>query len=129
MSKKENIYIGSQLVKQYAISDKPEIDLVGVLYENDSAEDFTNDQFEAVRSSEKYDDGQVRQRKFNSLIVGILKDMLRNNIKMIDVDFILNLVDTSIRENYKTMIANIFDVKDPTLISLAQIDAQLKIKK
>ena len=129
MSKDKKIYIGSQLVKQYAIADKVGVDLVGVLYENDSSEDFTNAQFEAVKSDEKYDDSQVRQRKFNDLIKNILQGMLKNNIQMLDVEFILNLVDVSVRENYKTMISKMFDVKDPTFLSLAQIDRQLKALK
>ena len=129
MSKKENIYVGSKLVQKYAIADKVGVDLVSALYEDNTSEDFTNAQWEAVRSDEKYDDGQVRQRKFNDLITGILKDLLRNNIVMMDVDFILNLVDTSIRENYKTMVSDMFGVKDPSLITLAPIDSQLKEMK
>ena len=122
--KEEVIYVGSKKVANFKVADKT--DLVGVLYEDNSSENYTTRQWESVKSDEKYDDGLVDTRKFTPLLKDILVLMLKENIRLIDKDFIINKLDASILENYSTMICKMFEVPEMSFISLGQIDANLK---
>ena len=122
MSKK--IYIGQDIVKE--ISENKEVDLVGVLYESGRNEDFTVEQWEAVKSDKAYPDGEVSIRKFESVIKRIIGDMVDVRATLKDHSFILERVGESIGTNYRTSIAKQFGKSKPEDIMLIEIDEILK---
>lgn len=127
MPNKKEIFVGQSLVKQ--VAENKEADLVGVLYENGKSEDFTVEQWEAVKSDEKYSDGEINVRKYEKLIQRILKEMVEARVSLLSHGFILQKVDATIGENYKKCLAKVFSKSKVEDLMLCEIDAILKAEK
>jgi hypothetical protein len=125
-SEKDNAqyYVGKRKVKSFSTNEA--INLVGVLYTDDSIDEFTQRQWDSVKSVTPYDDQTVSALKWKPLVEIILIEMLRDKARILDKDFILNQVDSSLVENYNLAISKIFGVHDPRQISLPQLDEILK---
>lgn len=127
MSDKKEIFIGQSLVKQ--VAENKETDLVGVLYESGKSEDFTVEQWEAVKSDKKYSDGEINIRKYEKLIQRILKEMVDARVSLLNHGFVLQKVDATIGMNYKKCLAKVFSKNKMEDLMLCEIDAILKAEK
>lgn len=124
MSDEKTYYVGKSGVESIQVTEN--IDLVGVLYKNGKTEDFTVEQWEAVKSELPYEDGEVSNRKHEGLMVRILKQMVKSRVTIGEQDWILQRINQSIGENYRKSIAKVYGVSFPEKIMLAQIDEVLK---
>lgn len=118
------IFVGQSIVAD--ISEVKEVDLVSVLYENGNSEDFTAEQWEAVKSDKPYSDGEISIRKFTGLMQRIIKEMVEARVTLKDHSFILERIGESIGMNYRQAIAKQFNKNKPEDIELFAIDAILK---
>ena len=117
-------FVGQSQVKE--IAENKKVDLVGVLYENGKNEDFTVEQWEAVKSDKVYPDGEVPTRKFEALMVRIIKELVEARVTLKDHSFILERVGESIGLNYRKSIAKQFGKDKPEDITLIEIHEILK---
>lgn len=117
-------YVGQNEVEVVHVSEN--VDLVGVLYKNGRNEDFTNEQWVAVRSDAPYGDGDVSTRKHEQLMVRILKEMVASRVTLGEQGWILQQIESSIGENYRKSIAKVYNVTNTEKIMLAEIDIVLK---
>jgi len=127
MSKDKKTFIGQNEVKE--ISENKQVDLVGVLYTNGQSQDFTVEQWEAVKSEKDYPESEVFVRKFSGLIVRIIGELVDGRVTVEDHNKILETVSSSIGINYKAALAKLFgNVNRPEEVMLLQIDQILKDK-
>lgn len=119
MAKDKKWFIGSKRVKEVAVHEG--IDLVGIMYEDGSTEDFTTEQWTSIRSEEKYDDGLVTVRKHEQLMKRIVKELVDSRITIGEHDWVLQKVSESLGVNYREAISKLFQVKRPESIMLSQV--------
>jgi len=120
----ETLYVGSELVEQTNIVE--DINLASVLYESGRTEDFTIDQWEAVKSTEKYEGGEVALRKFGKAIEGIYTILLDEHADLNAHSWILDRVGEKVGVNYRDALAALFGEIDPRVIPLAKIEGVLE---
>jgi len=114
-------YIGQKKITEYnEMEGKVQFTL-----DDGSGDIVTKDQFDSIVKDEKYDDGMVRVFKWNKAVSQIMKVLLENDMRLIEKDFVMGRVDTTIVENYRTASAKLFGAKDENLISLSQINKVL----
>ena len=113
-------YIGKSQVEQYVVNE--DVNLVAVKFTDGSTAEYTVRQWDALKSETPYKDEDVQNRKWSPLVKRFLEEMLADNMRLMDKDFILNLVDNSIIQNYNHIVAQIFGVKDPLQIDLYKLD-------
>lgn len=120
----EKLFVGKRKVSTFV--ENKDINLVAVKFADGGTDEYTLEQWAAVQSPEQYPDQEVSRRKWSPATSAILQVLLDNNLRIYEKDFILNLVDSSIVENYNRAIAMIFGVKDPTQVRVDQLDLVLK---
>ncbi len=86
----------------------------------------TQEQFAALASPEKYDDGKVSMKKWMPTIQAIIQRLKDDNATISDRGWIMERVDESIMVNHKLAIALMYGVNDVNKISLRAIDEKLK---
>jgi len=119
-------YIGSQAIKSKTVAE--EANLVGVVLENNQKYEFSLRQFEAVVSSEPYDDGMIERKKWNPLVSTLLREMLADGMLISEKDTILNILDNSVVSNYNRAVSLLFNCNHPSDINIKILDAVLKDK-
>ena len=130
--KKLDIYVGQKRVKEHSVAE--EVDRVNVLFDDNTTMDLTVRQWESMKSDESYDDGMVRIRKFAPLIEAILKEMLKDDVRIDDseLQFIFQRVEHSLKVNYEKAIVKLFDptgnLKSERDISMRLIDSILQFE-
>ena len=125
-AKEPEYFIGSSKVKEFKITDG--VDLVGVLFDNGKTQDLTVEQWEALKDTDSYPDGEVSIRKFEKLIVRLLKQMTKSRVTVGEQAWILETVSRTIGQNYEGAIAKLFTQTLTENVMLAQIDEVLKSK-
>lgn len=118
------LYIGKQKIQHHFYDEV--IEMVAVKLEDNTTHEFTQEQFDSVKSEDAYDDGLVVVRKWQPALHEILQVLLKNGMTMGEKDFILERLDTSIVNNYQTAVNKLFDVKHVSLISMKSVDVVLK---
>lgn len=121
--KKETLYIGKNKIQD--INEIESVDLVSVLYENEKSEDFTIEQYDAVISEVPYADGEIVLRKYTSLIKEIIDKLVKARCDINSYNWVIDKVDSMIRENAKRAQAKKWGVLDISQIMLAQIHDEL----
>lgn len=119
----ETTYIGTKKVKQINIVEKA--DLVGVLFEDDTAEDFTLEQWEALKSDKPYED-QISLRKWKPTIQRIIYVLMKDRADMGSHAWILNQVGDIIQKNYICYVSKLMGVRTPGDTLLAQVHEGLE---
>ena len=120
-----DVYIGKKRVQQQ--SRVEQLNMVSVKYDDNTTEDYSLRQFDAVKSDEPYDEGQVQIRKWKPLVKDILTGMLADSMNLGDKDFILGRVEESLVHNYEAAICKIMgDVEHVNFINLKDVDYILK---
>lgn len=112
-------WVGEKAV--IAVSKTEEVDLVGVLYADDSNEDFTTGQWESVKSDTPYSNGDVPLRKYASAIKEIIKILMAERCDINSFHFPLQRVEATIGENYRLSIAKLYGVDAVEHIHLSDI--------
>ncbi len=100
-------------------------DLVGVLYLDETDEDFTLRQWESVKSEYPYNDGEVTLRKYSAVIKEIIQLLMAERCDINSFHFPLQRVEFTIGENYRHSIAKLYGVDDVNHIHLSDIHAIL----
>lgn len=68
---KDGWFVGAQIVESFL--EKPELGIVGILYEDQREETVSTSQWEAIRSKSPYPNTEVSERKYASVIGEVLK--------------------------------------------------------
>lgn len=118
-------YIGKMEVKEYKDIDGP-VPKVRVILSDNEAEEFTKEQLENVVSDTPYDDAEVRIKKWSPAVKQIMEILLKNDMMIIEKDFVTSRIDATIIENYGKAAAKLFGAKYEDFITLNQIDKALK---
>lgn len=129
-------YIGQKKIKEHKITEKTSsgIEVVEVQYEDETKERFSKLMFDAIVSETACDASQLRDKRIQPIVKELL-GVLRNwGIKLSELQYMSVLLDTSIRENEKEAmrelwaerLPNLLDTEDVDLIS---IDLVLRQKK
>lgn len=69
-------FVGSKIVSAYTINE--ETGLVGILYSDESQETCLESQWEAIKDTNVYPEGQVSERRFKPVLKEISKVLLEN---------------------------------------------------
>lgn len=118
----ERLFIGSKAVIDYNEEDMK----VKFVLDDGSGDTITKDQFETIARPARYDDGMVRVYKWNSAVIEIMGVLLKNNMKLIEKDFVTQQIDSTIVQNYQRAAAELFGASHEELITLESIDKVLK---
>lgn len=119
----KKLYVGQKIVKQ--ISEPEGLNLVGVLYEDGTNEDFTKAQWESVKSEESYPGQIVHRKKYNDAVKQIIEVLVDNRCTLGTFRSILEMVDETIGSNYRKSIAKTYNVEAPDEVMLGQIHEHL----
>jgi hypothetical protein len=121
--KEDRLFLGSKKIIWYNSNDDGDVDFT---LDDGSNDTVTAEQFKAIAKPSRYDDGMVRVYKWNSAISQIMEILLKNKMKLIEKDFVIGRIDSTIIESYQKAAAALFGAKYEEFINLAQIDAVLK---
>lgn len=88
----------------------------------------TQEQFDSMVKDHEYDDAMVRVQKWLPAIRELMAVLLRNDMTIIEKDFVIGRLDETIVQNYGSASAKLFGAKSGFEgdISLSQIDNVLK---
>lgn len=111
-----DIYVGSNKVAPVTLDNG----LISVQLDDIEVR-ATAEQFEAMKSATPYEDGLVGIRKWRPTIAKILTILTQDNLTMMDKDFVIQRVDMSILENYRSATAKLFGVDLQEKVSMQQI--------
>ena len=81
----------------------------------------TQEQFDSMKSDTPYEDGLVMIRKWKPTIAKVLSVLTQDNLTMNDKDFVIQRVDQSILQNYRSAISKLFGVEGQEDVSMQQI--------
>jgi len=116
-------YIGQHEVSEY---NKVEGRKVKYLLSDQSGNTVTEEQFESMLKDEPYDDALVRVNKWNPAIREIMQVLLKNDMTILEKDFITGRIDETIIQNYGQAAAKLFGADYEHNITLSMIDRALK---
>lgn len=115
-------YIGQLKVREYnEVEGK-----VSYLLEDSSGATVTKQQFDSMVAAAPYDDGLVRVKKWLPAVRDIMEVLLRNDMTIVEKDFVLGRVDETVIQNYGIAAAKLFGADYEHNISLSMIDKVLK---
>jgi len=115
-------YIGkNKVVETKEVEDK-------ILYvlENGEGNTATKEQFESMACPEQYEDGEVQIKKWNPAVGQILAILLKNDMKMIEKEFVITRIDSSITENCNKATAKLYGVENPYFVTMSMVDTILR---
>lgn len=92
-----------------------------------SGNDVTKDQFKAIVSDTKYDDGEVRARQWDPAIMKMVEILLENDIKQIEIPFVIQRLMTTLEDKYDQATAKLFGAKYGDFVTLGMVDKVLKL--
>ncbi len=121
--KTKELYVGKNKVEDVNIVES--VNLVSVLYENGKSEDFTAEQYDALISEAPYEDGEISMRKYTPLIKRIIEELVNARCDINSYNWVIDKVDSTIRENAKQAQAKKWGVLDISQVLLAEIHAEL----
>ena len=81
----------------------------------------TQEQWDSMKSDVPYEDGLVMIRKWKPTIAKVLSVLTQDNLTMNDKDFVIQRVDQSILQNYRSAISKLFGVEGQEDVSMQQI--------
>ena len=110
------IYVGSAKVTPITLPSG----LISVTIEGVEIKS-TQEQFDSMKSDKPYEDGLVMIRKWKPTIAKVLSVLTADNLTMNDKDFVIQRVDQSILQNYRSAIAKLFGVEGQEDVSMQQI--------
>ena len=114
-------YIGEQKVKEYnEIEGK-----VQYTRGDGSGDMVTREQFDAMLKDEPYDEGMCRVFKWSPAVKEIMAVLLKNDMMLIEKDFVTGRIDATIIENYQKASAKLFGAQNENMIRLSQINRAL----
>ena len=111
-----NIYVGSAKVTPVTLPSG----LISVTIEGVEIK-ATQEQFDSMKSDAPYEDGLVMIRKWKPTIAKVLSVLTQDNLTMNDKDFVIQRVDQSILQNYRSAISKLFGVEGQEDVSMQQI--------
>lgn len=118
-------YIGQQEVSEYnEVEGKVKYTL-----SDSSGATVTKEQFESMVRDTPYDDGLVRIYKWNPAVREIMGILLKNDMTILEKDFVSGRVDSTIIENYGAAAAKLFGTDYEHNITLSMIDKALQPDK
>jgi len=120
----KKIYVGKHAVAQ--VIPQTQTETVAVIYEDNSHDEFTAEQWEAVMADAPYDDALIPIKKWTPALTQILEILQKNKMVLGDKDFVLNRLDQSLVNNYQKAVNKYFGVEHVSQISLDMIDVALK---
>lgn len=123
-TKKDQLFVGKKKIVWYNVADGD----VEFTLDDGSKDMVTEEQFEAIALPSRYDDGEVRIKKWNPAIRAIMGILLANKMKLIEKDFVTGRIDATVIENYQQAAAYLFGAKFEEFINLSEIDRVLKEK-
>jgi hypothetical protein len=110
------VYVGSAVVVPVQNPDG----LIEVVIEGIAIK-ATQEQWDSMKSDVPYEDGLVMIRKWKPTIAKVLSVLTADNLTMNDKDFVMQRVDQSILENYRSATAKLFGVENQSDVSMQQI--------
>lgn len=121
------LYVGERKVQAVNIAEGT--DLVGVLYEDGSNEDFTNEQWELVKST-KESKADIIAIKYSGLFERVMKEIMNARLTLGDFEWFINRLSNTMNNNFTEVTAYKVDgVPHPSRISLQAIHEALLEKK
>jgi len=118
--------MAKQYIGQKEVSEYNEIEMnVHYTLSDGSGDTVTKEQFESMHKPEPYDDGLVRIHKWSPAITEIMAVLLKNNMRVIEKQFVLGRVDETIIDSYDRASAILYGTDYEHNINLAQIHAVL----
>jgi hypothetical protein len=81
----------------------------------------TQEQWDSMKSDVPYEDGLVMIRKWKPTIAKVLSVLTQDNLTMNDKDFVMQRVDQSILQNYRSAVSKLFGVEGQEDVSMQQI--------
>ena len=110
------IYVGSAVVVPVQNPDG----LIEIVIEGVTIK-ATQEQWDSMKSDKPYEDGLVMIRKWKPTIAKVLSVLTQDNLTMNDKDFVIQRVDQSILQNYRSAISKLFGVEGQEDVSMQQI--------
>ncbi len=123
-TKKDQLFVGKKKIVWYNVADGD----VEFTLDDGSKDMVTEEQFESIALPARYDDGEVRIKKWNPAIRAIMGILLANKMKLIEKDFVTGRIDATVIENYQQAAAYLFGAKFEEFINLSEIDRVLNEK-
>lgn len=118
-------YIGQLKVREYnEVEGK-----VSYLLEDSSGAIVTREQFDSMVKNAPYDDGMVRVNKWLPAVREIMEILLKNDMTLIEKDFVTGRIDATIIQNYEDAAAHAFGADYEHNISLSMIHKILTERK
>lgn len=122
-SQEQKLYVGQKEVESHVVHEN--LDQVGVLYTDQSCEDFTNEQWFAVSSNEPYDQGLVTIRKFTPTIRAILGQLMAARCTLNECQWVLQRTDEEIGRKHRDAISKLYGVPHVDKVMLSDVHAVL----
>jgi len=115
---KPKLYIGQKLVTEY---NEVESGVIDYVFEDNSRGRATMEQFDSMVKDKPYDDGMARVYKWGPAVREIMAVLLKNNMMMIEKDFVMGRVDETIIQRYAEAAAKLFGSPSENEITLTKI--------
>lgn len=130
------MYIGQKKIKETKVAEKTSngIEVVEVQYEDETKERFSKLMFDTIASETSCDATQLRDKRIQPIVKAVLEILRDWGIKLSELQYMSLLLDTSIKENEKEAMRELWSERLPDLldtedIDMITIDAVLKSKK
>jgi hypothetical protein len=113
------MFIGKKEIKE--ITKNEDINIIGVLLDDNNSLTLTVNQFEVMKSEEPYRDEDVQLKKYSYIVNKIIDLMMDEKTTLAEQDYILEKTSKQIGGAYRQAIAKMFNVKNPEDISIGGI--------
>lgn len=114
--------MAKQYIGQKEVSEYNEIEgNVHYTLSDGSGDIVTSEQFASMHKPEPYDDGLIRINKWSPAITEIMAVLLKNNMRVIEKQFVLGRVDETIIDSYDRASAKLYGTDYEHNINLRHI--------
>jgi hypothetical protein len=122
----DTTYVGTQKVVEFLAIENT--DKIVFTLDNGRKDEATMEQYIAMISPTAYPDGQVSVRKWKPFVDEVLEGMMKNDLKMVDKDFVLGQIESRLVTSANKATTKLWQTDDMMHVSLRKIDEVLKQK-